>query len=66
MERRETERNRRGAIDGVISTSALELGVDIGGLDFAVLNGYPARSPPPGSVSDAPAAGRSHVASSSA
>jgi DEAD/DEAH box helicase domain-containing protein len=41
-ERRETERNlRSGAIDGVVSTSALELGVDIGGLDVAILNGYP-------------------------
>jgi DEAD/DEAH box helicase domain-containing protein len=41
-ERRETERSlRAGAIDGVVSTSALELGVDIGGLDVAVLNGYP-------------------------
>lgn len=41
-ERRETERNlRAGAIDGVVSTSALELGVDIGSLDVAVLNGYP-------------------------
>ncbi len=41
-ERRETERNlRAGEIDGVVSTSALELGVDIGGLDVAVLNGYP-------------------------
>jgi DEAD/DEAH box helicase domain-containing protein len=41
-ERRETERNlRAGDVDGVVSTSALELGVDIGGLDVAVLNGYP-------------------------
>jgi DEAD/DEAH box helicase domain-containing protein len=41
-ERRETERNlRSGAIDGVVSTSALELGVDIGSLDVAILNGYP-------------------------
>jgi DEAD/DEAH box helicase domain-containing protein len=41
-ERRETERNlRAGEIDGVVSTSALELGVDVGGLDVAVLNGYP-------------------------
>jgi DEAD/DEAH box helicase domain-containing protein len=32
---------RDGRIDGIISTSALELGVDIGSLDVVVLNGYP-------------------------
>ena len=41
-ERRSTERRlRRGEIDCVIATSALELGVDIGALDVCVLNGYP-------------------------
>lgn len=41
-ERREVEREMRsGRIDGIVSTSALELGVDIGGLDVVVLNGYP-------------------------
>lgn len=41
-ERRETERAMRaGQIDGIVSTSALELGVDIGALDAVVLNGYP-------------------------
>ncbi|MBE9531860.1 MAG: DEAD/DEAH box helicase, partial [Proteobacteria bacterium] len=30
-----------GELDGVISTSALELGVDIGGLDVCILVGYP-------------------------
>ena len=41
-ERRQTERAlREGSIDGVVTTSALELGVDIGGLDVAILNGYP-------------------------
>ena len=41
-QRRETERRLRdGSIDCVVSTSALELGVDIGGLDVCVLNGYP-------------------------
>jgi DEAD/DEAH box helicase domain-containing protein len=41
-ERRVTERAlRAGTIDGVVSTSALELGVDIGALDVAILNGYP-------------------------
>ena len=41
-ERRGTERAlRAGRVDCVVSTSALELGVDIGALDVAVLNGYP-------------------------
>ncbi len=41
-ERREIERRLfNGALTGVISTSALELGVDIGGLDVCVLAGYP-------------------------
>jgi DEAD/DEAH box helicase domain-containing protein len=41
-ERREVERSMRaGNIDGIVSTSALELGVDIGALDVVVLNGYP-------------------------
>lgn len=41
-ERRGTERAlRAGAVDCVISTSALELGVDIGALDVCVLTGYP-------------------------
>ncbi|MDZ4348586.1 MAG: DEAD/DEAH box helicase [Xanthomonadaceae bacterium] len=41
-ERREAERDMRaGRIDGLVGTSALELGVDIGGLDVVVLNGYP-------------------------
>lgn len=41
-ERREVEREMRsGRVDGIVSTSALELGVDIGSLDVVVLNGYP-------------------------
>jgi len=41
-ERREAEQSMRdGRIDGIVSTSALELGVDIGSLDVVVLNGYP-------------------------
>jgi DEAD/DEAH box helicase domain-containing protein len=41
-ERRATERKlRAGEIDCVVSTSALELGVDIGSLDVCILNGYP-------------------------
>ena len=41
-ERRAIERRlAQGEIWGVISTSALELGVDIGGLDVCVLVGYP-------------------------
>ncbi len=41
-ERRDTEQAMRaGRVDGIVSTSALELGVDIGSLDVVVLNGYP-------------------------
>jgi len=41
-ERREIERRLfNGELSGVISTSALELGVDIGGLDVCILVGYP-------------------------
>ncbi len=41
-ERREAERAMRaGQIDGIVATSALELGVDIGSLDAVILNGYP-------------------------
>jgi DEAD/DEAH box helicase domain-containing protein len=41
-ERREIERKLlEGKLDGVISTSALELGIDIGGLDVCILVGYP-------------------------
>lgn len=41
-ERREIERGlREGQIRGVVSTSALELGIDVGSLDAAVMAGYP-------------------------
>jgi len=41
-ERRAAERAMRaGDVDGIVATSALELGVDIGALDVVVLNGYP-------------------------
>ncbi|MDR1514883.1 MAG: DEAD/DEAH box helicase [Synergistaceae bacterium] len=41
-ERRAIERGLRdGSIHCVISTNALELGVDIGSLEFSVLHGYP-------------------------
>jgi len=41
-ERRDQEAKlRAGRLDCVVSTSALELGMDIGALDACVLNGYP-------------------------
>ena len=41
-ERREIERGlRAGRVDAVVSTNALELGIDIGALDACVLCGYP-------------------------
>ena len=39
--RRIEQRLFRGELVGVVSTSALELGIDVGGLDAAVLVGYP-------------------------
>jgi DEAD/DEAH box helicase domain-containing protein len=42
LKRREIERGlREGSVLGVVSTNALELGIDIGRLDVAVLLGYP-------------------------
>ena len=41
-ERREIEEELFGGhLDGVIATSALELGIDVGGLDAVVLDGFP-------------------------
>lgn len=41
-QRREIERGlRQGEIIGVVSTNALELGVDIGQLQVCIMNGYP-------------------------
>ena len=42
LERREIERGlRSGEVEGVISTNALEIGIDIGSLDVSVMAGYP-------------------------
>ena len=42
LRRREIERGLRdGAVRGVVSTNALELGIDIGSLDVCVMAGYP-------------------------
>lgn len=42
LERREIEHGlRTGALRGVVATNALELGIDIGELDAAVITGYP-------------------------
>ena len=42
LERREIERGLRdGEVRGVVATSALELGIDIGSLGAAILAGYP-------------------------
>ncbi len=42
LERREIERKlRQKELEGVVSTTALELGIDIGGLDCVIVSGYP-------------------------
>ena len=42
LERREIERDlRSGRLRGVVATSALELGIDVGSLDVALLAAYP-------------------------
>jgi DEAD/DEAH box helicase domain-containing protein len=41
-ERREVERGlREGRVRGVVTTSAMELGIDVGSLDTVVMTGYP-------------------------
>ena len=57
-QRREIERElRAGNILTVVSTNALELGIDIGQLDACVLCGYPVPSPAHGSRPGAPGGG---------
>ncbi len=42
LDRREIETGlRQGKVQGVVATTALELGIDIGGLNACVLTGYP-------------------------
>ena len=42
LERRTIEEGlRNGTVQGVVATNALELGIDIGGLDVAILAGFP-------------------------
>jgi DEAD/DEAH box helicase domain-containing protein len=42
LERRAIEKGlREGTIQGVVSTNALELGIDVGGIDAAVVAGFP-------------------------
>ncbi len=53
--RREIESGlRTREVMGVISTNALELGIDIGNLEACIMAGYPARLPAPGSRRDVP------------
>lgn len=43
-DRREVENKfKTGELDGVVSTTALELGIDIGDIDATIMNGYPGR-----------------------
>lgn len=43
-DRREVETKfKSGELDGVVSTTALELGIDIGDIDSTLMNGYPGR-----------------------
>ncbi|WP_160133270.1 DEAD/DEAH box helicase [Halococcus salsus] len=39
--RRAEDRLKNGRLDGIVSTNALELGIDIGSVDATILTGYP-------------------------
>ena len=58
LRRREIEKGlREGLVRGVVSTNALELGIDIGALDVSIMAGYPGTIAATWQRAGAPAAG---------